>query len=595
MVVSDGADGTACTVADNGDGTKTISCEDGTSVVVSDGADGTACTVADNGDGTKTISCEDGTSVVVSDGADGTACTVADNGDGTKTISCEDGTSVTIRDGQDSYDRTRVLHYDSDIAPIISSRCSSCHVADYHGLANRHGVCFRCHDGDGPGSMDTLRASPALSTEEEVLTAVHLGTFSSWIQPGGFMAWDGSDDFDGNPYPGDFAIFQTGLTTQERLVLTRWADSIQSNRQLDYNPNLLATYVAMDFEPDGTGTNSAWSTTPELDVSLTPTVYTSTNLLRLKALYSDEYLYIRAEYSDSTLSMTRGAWLRDDVADTWSKVTDSFPDDMPSEDRIAFIWNINVPHFKATNGCASKCHSNRPGYASFTDIPGTRMDIWHAKVNRSLPVNSAVINAPLSIEPDLEASAGSATFLGYVDDKELEWFQGPRFDTEDAGRHGDPGMSTYSHNRNLAGSAPVYMETNPLDFLDAMVLTQSEIDAGETIVADPDDPRFAGNDAVDSAWAVYASFPAAVPERILRVPTASRADVSHGATWTDGVWVHEFKRRLDTGDYVNDVIFNDLYKAYEFSVAVFDNCGRGELPPGHTTYGDGQYLVLRFR
>ena len=63
-------------MVDNGDGTKTISCSDGTSVTVSDGASGTSgssCTVADNGDGTKTISCGDGTSVIVSDGTSPTA------------------------------------------------------------------------------------------------------------------------------------------------------------------------------------------------------------------------------------------------------------------------------------------------------------------------------------------------------------------------------------------------------------------------------------------------------------------------------------------------------------------------------------------
>jgi hypothetical protein len=43
------------------------------------GADGSSCTVADNGDGTKTISCNDGTAVTVSDGASGAtpAVTVA--------------------------------------------------------------------------------------------------------------------------------------------------------------------------------------------------------------------------------------------------------------------------------------------------------------------------------------------------------------------------------------------------------------------------------------------------------------------------------------------------------------------------------------
>ncbi len=39
----------------------------------------------------------------------------------------------------------------------------------------------------------------------------------------------------------------------------------------------------------------------------------------------------------------------------------------------------------------------------------------------------------------------------------------------------------------------------------------------------------------------------------------------------------------------------DAATEYEFSIALFDNCGRGEIPPGHTTYGDGQYQILRFK
>ncbi|MGI5861973.1 MAG: hypothetical protein ACOX6T_07920 [Myxococcales bacterium] len=69
-------------MTDNGDGTKTIACTDGTSVTVHDGQNG-----------------EDG-----ADGQNGTSCTVTDNGDGTKTIACTDGTSVTVRDGQDGED-----------------------------------------------------------------------------------------------------------------------------------------------------------------------------------------------------------------------------------------------------------------------------------------------------------------------------------------------------------------------------------------------------------------------------------------------------------------------------------------------------------
>jgi len=107
-----GAAGKSCTVKDNGDGTKTINCEDGTSVKVADGKAGTSgqsCTIKDNGDGTKAINCPGDPTVTVADGKPGAAgkdgaagksCTVKDNGDGTKTISCEDGTSVTVGDGK---------------------------------------------------------------------------------------------------------------------------------------------------------------------------------------------------------------------------------------------------------------------------------------------------------------------------------------------------------------------------------------------------------------------------------------------------------------------------------------------------------------
>lgn len=70
------------------------------------GPAGQPCSVHDNGDGTATISCPDGTSVVVqsgkngTNGTNGTSCTVSANPDaGTKTITCSDGTSVTVLDG----------------------------------------------------------------------------------------------------------------------------------------------------------------------------------------------------------------------------------------------------------------------------------------------------------------------------------------------------------------------------------------------------------------------------------------------------------------------------------------------------------------
>ena len=110
-IVYDGQDGTACTAKDNGDGTETISCEDGTEFVVHDG---TSCTVTDNEDGTYLLSCEDGTEVVVSDGDNGGGCSVNDNRDGTYTLSCADGSEVVISDGEDGTESPHCLIYDNE-------------------------------------------------------------------------------------------------------------------------------------------------------------------------------------------------------------------------------------------------------------------------------------------------------------------------------------------------------------------------------------------------------------------------------------------------------------------------------------------------
>ncbi len=109
-----GAPGESCSVADNGDGTKTVTCPGSSPVTIANGdpgADGTSCTIADNGDGTATISCTDDTSVTITQP---TSCAVADNGDGTKTISCPGSAPVTVSDGSscsviNSADGTSIL------------------------------------------------------------------------------------------------------------------------------------------------------------------------------------------------------------------------------------------------------------------------------------------------------------------------------------------------------------------------------------------------------------------------------------------------------------------------------------------------------
>jgi Collagen-flanked surface repeat len=58
------------------------------------------CKVDEQDDGSKLITCDDGTRAIVRDGEDGSSCSVKDNENGTATISCTDGTSATVSDGE---------------------------------------------------------------------------------------------------------------------------------------------------------------------------------------------------------------------------------------------------------------------------------------------------------------------------------------------------------------------------------------------------------------------------------------------------------------------------------------------------------------
>lgn len=239
-----------------------------------------------------------------------------------------------------------------------------------------------------------------------------------------------------------------------------------------------------------------------------------------------------------------------------------------------------------------------PGSSEFTDLEGSTMDIWHSKAARGLGLYSATDSGDLTIDTAteaFEATAGTVSFSGVLDDKRLIWYMDLEdgYDLEDSGRRGDAGRGAYSHNRNGDKSAPLFIEIAPDSWADAMALTEAETTDGSAIVADPGDPGY-DTAAAAAAWDDYVALGALVPERVLREPEGSRADVLHSAVWSDGIWISEFHRALVTGN-PDDTQF-DLGAAteYKFSIALFDNCGRGEIPPGHTTYGDGQYQILRF-
>ncbi len=304
---------------------------------------------------------------------------------------------------------------------------------------------------------------------------------------------------------------------------------------------------------DGDGGDAAWEKATEYEIQL------ATVKVGIKAVYTEKDLFILASWNDSTLSMVRGgSWVWD--GDAWDSKREG-----QSEDRIAFFWPINIPNF-AQMGCLVKCHPQYGAAGAFLDVPDQRGDMWHMKAARSLGVTSQSQSGSPVIADDHQATAGTFTLIGYADDKYVTYEDAANL-PEDGGRHGDSGKSTYARNRNEDKSAPLYLEKDPDDYLDAMVLTQAEVDAAEVI-----EIAAATVDEINKYWGNYQNLSAVVPERILRESTESRADIKQAGTWSNGKWTVEIKRALDTGND-DDVQFSELSLDYLFGVSVMDNAG----------------------
>ncbi|NOZ20550.1 MAG: hypothetical protein GXP25_05610 [Planctomycetes bacterium] len=321
--------------------------------------------------------------------------------------------------------------------------------------------------------------------------------------------------------------------------------------------------VRVDKAPavDGDPSDGAWAKAPKLDLTF-PKV-------SLKAVYTDDSICLLAKWPDSTFSIVRGgSWNWDGTK--WITTQAAAPKDGPRmfEDGIAFMWNMTIPGFEGL-GCMNKCHVDvQPGKGKTVSIflDAGVADMWHMKAARSLPATRASQSGEVKIGKDGQPTAGAFLLVGYCDDEWMgEWSDA---NVPAGGRYGDKGERMYIGNRNKEKTAPLYMEKEPTDYLDAMTLHQSEIDAGEAV-------EVSGLTAekVGAIWAKYNTLGARVPECILRKPEGSRADISQAAVWKDGVWTTEFRRDLDTGHPNEDVIFKDLTRPYLFGVAIMDNCG----------------------
>jgi len=327
---------------------------------------------------------------------------------------------------------------------------------------------------------------------------------------------------------------------------------------------------------DGNIDDGAWASTDFVTIPLA-----NEKSVDVKSVYTDTDLYMLIKWADPTASFTRsGSWTWDGSA--WKNSSEQ------SEDRVALMWNMSIPEQDwAERGCMNKCHRNvdndNPNQDSTSTeddayLPaGQKADMWHMKAARSLPTISAT-GTNLTVDATThEVTAGTVTMVGYIDDKYVGEYDAP----PDGGRYGDAGSSTYARNRNADKTGPQYIETDPTDFMDAMVLRQSEIDNGEAVEV----ASLSASD-LQAAWDKYASFNAVVPERILSTPDGSRGDVMEAARWEDGFWYAEIKRALDTGHPDDDAAFA-TNNSYTFGIAIMDNTG-GE---GHWTSGKAKAVL----
>lgn len=306
--------------------------------------------------------------------------------------------------------------------------------------------------------------------------------------------------------------------------------------------------------------------------------YSSSISVTVKTVYSGDYIYFLTEYPDPTASFTRGnSWIWNGT--TWDRNAHT----EQSEDRISYFWPIGeiTGSDYNTGGCMTKCHMYYPtdndphvsthGIVDDAYLMSGRGDMWHSKAARGTAFTSAS-GSNLTIDPaTFEVTAGTFSMTGYADDKYVDAWADDATNGEDGGRYGDAGTSAYSHNRIGDKSRPKFMEKNPSDYADAMVLTQSEIDAGECVgdattgVSDADALLY---------WPKYTALTSVVPERILRQTDGSRADIVFGAVWNNGKWITEMGRKLNTG-YDDDIQFTDFTKEYLFNIAEFDNSRHG--------------------
>ncbi|OEH87020.1 hypothetical protein BHU72_01840 [Desulfuribacillus stibiiarsenatis] len=316
---------------------------------------------------------------------------------------------------------------------------------------------------------------------------------------------------------------------------------------------------------DGVSEN-VWDQAPEFQVSLsggamlqggTGGKFDDGNTeVGIKALYDNQNIYMQFVWEDSTESLARGPWIKENGKLVLKPYNEYY------EDKFAVLWNINdsVAGFNE-QGCGVTCHTTEfkaengsPIIKHYTNAENEILDMWHWKSVRQNTV----------FGPDKP---------GLMHDQQMV---NTRFNPEDpatkgAGRKADPGEKEYKVNATEDKSQPLYV-------------FDGEVKNGNPyVIVEGIDNRKEYTSAYLAQMKEGDFIPGAISFQI----TGDPADIAAKAKWENGVWTMEIQRKLVTNSD-KDIAFNDLNKEYFFSVAAFDNS-----QIGHAFQAGVQKLIFR--
>ena len=372
------------------------------------------------------------------------------------------------------------------------------------------------------------------------------------------------------------------------------------------NPIVIAVPVSTLPVIDADASDEQWKDAPVSQVGG----------MQWKAVYTDKDLALLIKWIDRDLTMNaNGNYLWDPATSSWSQIAGK-------QEWMNLAWGINT--VVGEEGCQAFCHEDPPGSGLFhhqTATIGEYADSWMlfgkhgwsfqyvkgiggvqseeaygfkkgqedlgwimgniaSKQNSPLVFETTNANDPRNIV------AGDVTFVDYAEDNIITAKGDPLDAARDRPRDAycqdchnqialpydpleydltkpDDGEIKYSGNYVIPYTAPAYMEKDPTDFVDAMVLTQAEVDSGEAVAVAGLTPA-----QISQYWAKYAAVNGVVPPLVLKTASGSMADVLVGSNWKNGVWTMEITRKLVTPYGGDDVQFDDFTKDYHFSLTI---------------------------